>query len=225
MSEKIKIFMVDDHQIVIDAVKKEIESQSDQFEFVGSANDGKEALMALETVKSDILILDINMPNVNGMQVLKEVTQKYPKLKVLVLTMLDDLKHIREMIENGAKGYVLKNKSSQFVVEALTTISEGEDFFPDDVAQIAIRDFVRDDDHKKRTNKETILKSISAQDSELLGWITLGLSDQELADKMHLSKSAIESRKRNLRQKTGVNNALELMRFAMDNGFKKDKEG
>ncbi len=225
MSEKIKIFMVDDHQIVIDAVKKEIESQSDQFEFVGSANDGKEALMALETVKSDILILDINMPNVNGMQVLKEVTQKYPKLKVLVLTMLDDLKHIREMIENGAKGYVLKNKSSQFVVEALTTISEGEDFFPDDVAQIAIRDFVRDDDHKKRTNKETILKSISAQDSELLGWITLGLSDQELADKMHLSKSAIESRKRNLRQKTGVNNALELMRFAMDNGFKKDQEG
>ncbi len=224
MNEKIKIFIVDDHQIVIDAVKNEIKSQSDQFELVGTANDGQEALIAFETVKVDILILDINMPNVDGMEVLKEVTQKYPAFKVLILTMHDDLKHIREMIGNGAKGYVLKNKSSQFVVEALTKINEGQNFFPDDVAQIAIRDFVKDSDHKIRTNKETILNSISPHDAELLGWLTLGLSDQELADKMCLSKSAIESRKRNLRQKTGTNNALELMRFAMDNGFKREKE-
>lgn len=224
MSEKIKIFIVDDHQIVIDAVKNEIESQSDQFELVGSANDGQEALAAFETIQVDILILDINMPAIDGIEVLKEVTQKYPTFKVLVLTMLDDLKHIREMIENGAKGYVLKNKSSQFVVEALIKINEGKNFFPNDVAQIAIRDFVKDDNHKIRSNKEIILNSISAHDAELLGWLTLGLSDQELADKMYLSKSAIESRKRNLRVKTGTNNALELMRFAMDNGFKKEKE-
>lgn len=224
MNEKIKIFIVDDHQIVIDAVKNEIKSQSDQFELVGTANDGQEALIAFETIQVDILILDINMPNVDGMEVLKEVTQKYPTFNVLILTMHDDLKHIREMIENGAKGYVLKNKSSQFVVEALTKINEGENFFPDDVAQIAIRDFVKDSDHKIRTNKAAILNSISTHDAELLGWLTLGLSDQELADEMCLSKSAIESRKRNLRQKTGTNNALELMRFAMDNGFKKEKE-
>ena len=122
------------------------------------------------------------------------------------------------------RGYILKNKSSQFVVEALIKINKGENFFPNDVAQIAIRDFVKDDNHKKRTNKELILSSISTQDAELLGWLTLGLPDQELADKMHLSKSAIESRQRNLRKKTGTKNARELMRFAMDNGFKKEKK-
>ncbi len=224
MDEKIKIYIVDDHQIVIDAVKNEINTQSDQFDFVGSANDGQEALTAIKTLQIDVLILDINMPTLGGMEVLKKISQKYPEIKVLVLTMLDDLKHIREMIENGAKGYVLKNKSSQYVVEALNKISSGEYFFPDDVAQIAVRDFVRDDGFKKKTNKEIILNSISANDAELLGWLTLGLTDQELADKMFLSKSAIESRKRNLRQKTGTNNALELMRFAMDNGFKKERE-
>jgi DNA-binding NarL/FixJ family response regulator len=127
-------------------------------------------------------------------------------------------------LKAGAKGYILKNKSAQFVVEALTKIRDGEEYFPNDVAQIAIRDFIPNDDAKARTNKEAILSSLKDDDVELLGWLTLGLSNKEIAEKMHRSLSAIESRKKNLGKKIGAKKALDLVRFAMDNGFRKDKE-
>ncbi len=223
MSDKTKIYIADDHQIVIDAIKSAIELQSDQFEFVGSALNGDEAINACKTQQIDILILDISMPKVDGNEVLKYITDEYPQIKVLVLTMYDDLKNIREMIANGAKGYILKNKGAQFVVEALTKIRDGEEFFSNEVAQIAIRDFMPSSNLKEKTNKEKILDLLKEDDVELLGWITLGLGNKEIAVRMHRSISAIESRKKNLSKKIGARNALDLMRFAMENGFKKEK--
>ena len=221
---KTKIFIADDHQIVIDAVQNQIQIQSDQFEFVGSALNGKIALEAFKTTSVDILILDISMPEMDGTELLKEIAITYPNIKVLVLTMNDDLKHIREMLKLGAKGYILKNKSTQYVIKALVDIRDGKEFIPNDVAQIAVRDFIPNDDFKERSNKEAILKSIKDHEAELLGLLTIELSAKQIADRMCKSESAIESRKKNLMQKVGAKNVVGLVRFAIENGFSKKKE-
>ena len=107
---KVKVYIADDHQIVIDALTMRLKEHQDQFNLVGTANDGSEVLEYLTLHSVDVLILDISMPHVDGITVLKEVKEKHPRIKVLVLTMFDDLKHITEMIRNGAKGYILKER-------------------------------------------------------------------------------------------------------------------
>lgn len=218
---KTNIFIADDHPMVIDALQNQIKLQSDNFELVGFAHDGEQTLAKLAELDVDILILDISMPVMDGTEVLKIVREKYPRLKVLILTMLDDLKHIQEMLMNGAKGYVLKNKSTEYIITALTDIRDGKEFVQADVAQIAVRDLMPSQETAARNNKDTILKSIRSHEAELLGWLTLDFAAKEIAVKMNKSNSTIETWKKNLMKKTGAKSEKGLVRFAIENGFVK----
>ncbi len=224
MKTKTRLFIADDHKIVIDALVSQINAQSDEFELVGFAEDGKKTLNRLKELEVDILILDISMPIMDGIEVLDRVNEDYPNLKVLVLTMRDDLKHIQDMLRKGARGYILKNKGAQYVVKALQEIRDGKEYIPDDVAQIAARGLIPNDDAKIRQKKEQILKSIREHEAELLGWLTLDLTAKEIADKMHKSISTIETWKKNLMAKTNSKSAMGLVRFAVENGFQKELE-
>lgn len=223
MSAKTKIFIADDHQIVIDAIQTQIQSQSTEFEVVGSAQTGHATLKKIEEIVPDILILDISMPDLNGVEVLKIISDNYPRIKVLVFTMMDDFKHIREMYKLGAKGYILKNKGAKYVMQALSKIRDGEIFIPEDVARITALDLIPDEGKKLKTDMDLIIKSIRDHEAELLGLLTLDLTAKELADRMCKSTSTIETWKKNLMKKVGVKSAMGLVRFAVEHGFKMDK--
>ncbi len=216
---KTKIYIADDHQIVIDAIQTQIQVQSTEFEVVGYAHDGKQVLEALEKTEVDILILDISMPIMNGVEVLKVIHDNNSKIKVLVLTMKDDFKHIREMFKLGAKGYILKNKGAKYVIEALSKIRDGNIFIPEDVANITALDLIPNDEKNKKSDVEMIVKSIRDHEAELLGLLTLDLTAKEVADKMCKSTSTIETWKKNLMKKIGVKSAMGLVRFAVEHGF------
>jgi len=220
-NNKTNLFIADDHQIVIDAIKLQLSIVEDQFKIIGTALNGTETLSKIKKLSVDILILDIGMPKMNGLEVLKVIQKDHPNIKVLVLTMFDDLKHVREMIKNGAKGYILKNKSAQYVIDALVNIKNGEDYFPNDVAQIALRGLIPKDDKNEHSNKEIILKSITERETELLEVLLLDLSAKEIAEILHISHRTVETRKKNLMKKTGAKSTVGLVRFAMENGYKK----
>jgi DNA-binding NarL/FixJ family response regulator len=220
---KTKLFIADDHKIVIDAIQTQIQLQSNDFEVVGYALNGSDTLAKMKELEVDILILDISMPEIDGVEVLKRVSDEFPEVKVLVLTMMDDYKHIREMYSLGAKGYILKNKGTQYVVKALSEIRDGEVFIPEDVSRITTEIFIPNDDNKLKSDRDKIIKSIRDHEAELLGLLTLELSAKEIADRMCKSQSTIETWKKNLMKKVDVKSAMGLVRFAMENGFKKDE--
>lgn len=220
---KTKLFIADDHQIVIDALKHQIQEQSNDFELIGYALNGKDTLKQLRENHVDILILDIHMPEMDGEELIEIARNEFPILKILVLSMSDNLKYIQKMLRSGAKGYILKNKGAEYIIEALTQIRDGKEFIQNDVAQIAVRDLIPDNEKKFRDNKERILRSIKDHEGELLGWLTLDLTAKEIADKMYKSPSTIETWKKNLMAKTGTKSAMGLVRFAIENGFQKDK--
>ncbi len=219
MNEKTKIFIADDHQIVIDAIQSEIQSQSEDFEVIGFAHNGKEVLESIKNKAIDILILDISMPNINGVEVLKVISDNYPTIKVLVFTMHDDFKHIREMYRLGAKGYIIKNKGAKYVIEALSKIRDGKIFIPPDVANITALDLIPNEEKKKQSDIENIVKSIRDHEAQLLELLTLELTNKELADRMCKSVRTIETWKKNLMTKVGVKSAVGLVRFAIEHGF------
>lgn len=216
---KVKVYIADDHQIVIDALTMRLKEHEDQFSLVGTANDGREVLEYLKLHSVDVLILDISMPHIDGITVLKEVREKHPRIKVLVLTMFDDLKHITEMTRNGAKGYILKNKGALQVVDALEEIAKGGEYFPNEIKDVAFKALQEGNELTYKSTKKMIMQSITDSESQLLGLLTLDLTGKEIADRMCLSEKTIESRKRNLRSKLGIKGDKGLVRFAVENGF------
>lgn len=216
-----KIFIVEDYPLFIDAIQVKLRAHSDDFQYVGCALNGKDALVQLETLKVDILILDIGIPEIDGLQVLKQVSKNHPNIKVLVLTMYDDFKHIREMLQAGAKGYMLKNKSGKYVIDALAKIRDGETYLQDEVAQVGAKSLMKNyKDHE--TDIQLIVKSLKNYEVKLLELLTLELTAKELADEMCVSSKTIETYKKNLAKKVGAKSSLGLVRFAIENGFKKD---
>lgn len=220
-----KVFIVDDHEMMIDLITDKLAEASDRFRLVGFALNGNGAIDYLRLHAVDILILDISMPGMNGIDVLKHVSSEHPWLKVLVLTMFNDVKHITEMVRNGASGYILKNTSSRFIIPALDTLVSGEDYFPDEIAQTVIRGIKPDKVFlANAANKKIILKSITNTEAMILGLLTLDLNAQQIADRTNTSKRTVETRKRNLIKKTGVDSEKGLVRFALENGFGLPKE-
>lgn len=218
------VFIVDDHQIVIDPIRVELSRFGSSIRYAGSALNGKDAISALQNDTIDVLILDISLPDMDGLEILKYINLNHPNTKVLVFTMYDDLAHISAMLQNGAKGYILKNNGAKYVVDAVTNILAGNDYFPPEIAQKALKGVQSKYFAVNATSIEKLIKSITPIEAELLGFLSLGLSGKEIADKMSVAAKTIESRQKNLRDKIGVNSVLGLVRFAVENGFSIDKE-
>jgi DNA-binding NarL/FixJ family response regulator len=220
-----KVYIADDHEMMVELIKDKIDEAPDEFTAVGFALNGRDAVEYLRLHAVDILVLDINMPEMNGLDVLKYVTSEHPRIKVLVLTMHNDTKHITGMVQNGATGYLLKNTSSRFILQALRDLADGKDFIPNDLAQAVVRDMKPDKiAMANATSKKNILKSITAPEARILELLTLDKNAQQIADETKTSRRTVETRKRNLMKKIGADSEKGLVRFAMDNGFTLPKD-
>ncbi|MCT4664223.1 MAG: response regulator transcription factor [Flavobacteriales bacterium] len=220
---KTKIFIAEDYPLFIEALMSKLKIYSDEFECIGYALNGEDAIKKMENKTIDILILDIGMPKMNGLEVLKYISINFPEIKVLVLTMYDDLKHIREMLSAGAKGYILKNTIGKNVIEALRNLRDGRDYLQEEVAQVGARSLMKNHD-EKYVDIEYIKKSLRNDEVKLLQLLTLEFTAKELADRMCVSSKTIETYKKNLAKKLNVKGGLGLVRFAVENGFTMDKD-
>ena len=211
------ILLVEDHTIVRDALKFYFDGDP-EYQVKGEASNGREALELMKKGAFNIILTDINMPLMSGVELLAEIRKDYPDQKVLVLSMFDDLGHIKKMLSLGANGYVLKDTRKDELTFAIQTIIEGETYFAREVYQKVI-DSMSGMKSRQRLTFETELTS---REKEVLQLVLKELSNQEIADQLFISVRTVEGHKRSLLSKTGCKNTVGLVMYALEHQLIKE---
>jgi len=204
--------LVDDHKVVRDGLKYHFEDHA-EFDVSLEASNGEEALNLLTKNEVDVVITDISMPVMDGIAFLKEIREKMPDQKVIALTMLGEVTHIKQMISLGVNGYLLKNSSEDEIILAINTVIEGQNYFSKEVTQSLIDDLAGKRKPKQRLTIETPL---SKREKEVLRLIAEEYSNQEIADELFISVRTVDSHKHNLLEKTGAKNVAGLVLYAVE---------
>jgi len=206
-----QILLVDDHQIVIDGIRALL-SPEKGIEIKGEAHHGQEAIDLLEVLKVDIVLMDLDMPVMGGLEATKRIRQSHPEIKIIVLTMHDEKAMIQAMIDAGADGYLLKNSPKEELMKAIHAVGEGDSYFPTEVKSILLQaDF--DQARKGR------LAELTDREMEILKCIAEGLSNKEIGEKLFISHRTVDTHRTNLMQKLEVHNIAGLVRIAITSGL------
>ncbi len=219
----IKLFLVDDHKLIRDGIKAHFEDD-ERFEIVGEASNGQEALQQLETLETDVILMDINMDIMDGIECTTQLTQLYPEVKVLALTMLAENQHIKEMLKAGALGYILKNATEEEIKMGVHTVYKGNSFYSPEVTQAVMNSLSNTTQPKKKKSRFEPQIPLTDREKEVLLLIIKEYSNQEIADELYISKRTVDAHKRNLLEKTGAKNVAGLVMYALNNQIYSDEE-
>lgn len=202
--KKITIFIVDDHQMLIDGLRALLVNEPD-FEIVGEALRSTEALEKLKKKTVDIIISDISMPDMNGIEFSRAIRLTHPNQKILALSMFGEKTTITDMLDAGVSGYILKNTGKQELVTALKTIAAGQKFFSTEVSE-----------ELKKTD-ELIDKRyiLTAREREIITYIARGMSHTQIGEKLFISPRTVDTHRTNLMKKLEVNSIAELIKLAI----------
>jgi two-component system, NarL family, response regulator DegU len=212
----IKIFIADDQTLFREGMATVLNT-FENIEVIGEAENGKVLLEKLdENNLPELILLDLKMPVLNGVETLKILKQKFPSVKVVILTMHDEEDYIVELLEMGANSYLLKDSRSKMVEETIRKVVETGYWYNETIQQILARRLIS----KKRPKRETSkMFNFSEQELEVLGLICKGFSNSEIGQKVHLSPRTIEGYKKRLQEKTGSANTIALVTYALKNGL------
>jgi two-component system, NarL family, nitrate/nitrite response regulator NarL len=213
----IKIMIADDHQMFIDGIKALLEPNK-TFSIIGEANNGFQVIEKLEKNEVDIILMDVNMPELDGIETTKQIIKNYPKIKVLMLTMFNTRDYIEKVLKAGAHGYILKNTGKEELQEAIIKVIEGESFFSKEVTEKIMQGLQR----KKEAQSDPLFIELTEREKEVLKWIVEELTTQEIADKLFISHHTVETHRKNLISKLNVKNTAGLVKYALQNGIVND---
>lgn len=212
MDSKIKVFIVDDHDIFRDGVKLLL-SSGQVAEIVGEACNGQEFLDKMDTVKYDVVLMDISMPILDGIETTKKAFEMKDNLKILALTMFGDEKYYYQMIQSGVKGFILKSAGISDLVQAIKEVNMGRSFFSNELLVKLISGLSQKKEMALATENE--IKQISKREMEVLKLIAVGNANEEIAKKLHISATTIRTHRSNLMAKTGCSNTASLVMYAI----------
>lgn len=209
----INILIADDHQLLIDGIKTAL-SDIEDIAVVAEANNGYKVIEKLDSgVPVDVILMDINMPLCDGLNCTKLVVKKYPSVKIIALSQYDEKRFVKQMVKNGASGYLLKDTGKDTLINAIRTVHGGEKYFCERLSMRLINQELKMQDTK------SLFPKLSRREIEILKLIGLEMSSQEIADKLFISFHTVESHRANLMSKAGVKNTAGLMRWAVENDF------
>lgn len=209
----IEILLADDHKIVLDGLSM-ILDQDQEIEVVGRAYNGEEVVNFVENNSVDIIVMDINMPKMDGMEATKILKREFPDIKILILSMYNDVSYITELVKAGVNGYVLKNHGYQELTIAIKSISDGFSYFGREIAQALIGN---DEIQKHKEWDESV--KLTKREQEVLKRFAKGFTTKQIAKELFISNSTVETHKRNLVSKAGVSSSKELIKFAFSQGL------
>ena len=210
----IRLLIADDHQLVIDGIKLMLSSEAD-IDCVGEANDGQVALDLLQQLTIDLILLDINMPGMNGIEACKKIRQAYPEIKILVLSMLKEASLIKMVLKNGANGYLLKNAGKREVLQAIRAVKAGQKYYSPEVADIVMASLAG---NTVKANKSPF-PQLSRREKQVLQLIIDEFTTGEIAEKLGISFGTVETHRRNLLIKLGARNTAGLVRIGLEYGL------
>ncbi|MBE0390555.1 response regulator transcription factor [Flavobacterium sp. PL002] len=215
MEEKIRIHLADDHQVLIDGMKTLLNTV-ENFEVVGFSLDGNTIFEEVTNNKSHILVLDISMPNKDGIEVMKEFSAKGFPCKVIVLSSYDDLKIIKEVMKLGASGYLTKQCAGESIVEAIQFVNNGQEYFCDTVRE-KIFNTATKDNSKLNKNKSNALALLTEREIEVITLIALEYSGKEISEHLFISSNTVETHRKNIMKKLKAKNTISLVKYAIKN--------
>jgi len=209
----IRIVIADDHAVFRSGLRALVEKEP-EFEVVGEAGSGQEVLKIIEENPFDVLVLDLSMPGMTGSAVATRVLETHPKSSIVVLTMHDDDRYVRELFKIGVRGYVLKKSTGNELLQAVRAAYRGERYLDPALLDLVIPSFIGKQTSEKHRGR---LGLLTDREREVCGLLAQGLSHAKVASKLNISPRTVESHRANLMTKLDLDNRAELVRFAMDN--------
>jgi DNA-binding NarL/FixJ family response regulator len=205
----ISVFIVDDHPIVIEGLRSVIE-RLEGHRIAGTASNAIDAVNCLKNLQVDVLLLDINLPDINGIDLCKKVRSEFPSIKVLGISTFSDRSYISRMIHNGAHGYLIKSASREEIAEAIASVMAGKLYMSLDMEHFLRPATVVGTDR---------LPKLTKREKEILQHIAEGLTNGQIAAKLFISPSTVDTHRKNMLTKLEVNNTAALIRLAVENGL------
>lgn len=211
----IRLALADDHQLVLDGLKSLIKEVED-FEFVAEANNGKRLLDIVKSLSLDVALVDIDMPIMNGLQAIKEISKENDNVKCIALTMHNDPSMMRKVMACGAKGYLLKNIDQEDLVEAIRNVHNGEEAFS---AELDSNGHREGQEMNVDYQNPILENQLTDREIEILKLIAQGYSNKEIGDRLFISHRTVDTHRTNLMKKLDVHNIAGLIRYAIRSGY------
>tara|TARA_R110002050_G_scaffold118625_3_gene236148 strand:+ start:56303 stop:56938 length:636 start_codon:yes stop_codon:yes gene_type:complete len=208
----IKVAICDDHTMVLRGIETMLED-SDIITICATYNLGKQLLAEIDNNLPNVLLLDINLPDSNGIELCKELTKKHPELAIIGLSNYSETGFIKNMLRNGAKGYLLKNTDKQELLLAITTVQKGGTYLPRNIQDILLNESIGN------PSQITFIPKLTRRETEVLHLVAKEHTNLEIADLLFISTKTVESHRNNLIQKLGVRNTAGLIRVALEKGL------
>jgi DNA-binding NarL/FixJ family response regulator len=208
MNKKTKVFIVEDHTIFREGLKRVI-SEIDEVELIGEAENGAVFLEMLKKVSPDVVLMDIQMPVMDGIEATERALKQDPSLKILVISMFGEEEYVYSMVENGVAGFILKTSGILDLERAIKKVSEGQQYYSEEIMSILVKKFRSIDSVEKIT--------FTDKEKEVLRMLCKGFSNNDIADKLFMSVRTVEGYRNKLLQKTGSVNVINLVIYALKN--------
>jgi len=215
MKKRIRIFLVDDHDIIRDGLKALI-GNTPSIDVVGEASSAEEGIQKILELDVDVVLMDIQMPGMNGIEATEELLKIKPDLKIIALTMHNEEAYILNMLQIGAKGYMLKESGKAELIKGIETVFKGGKYLNNSVSVKLIDNLISGNSDSVLLN-ENDDAAFTKRELQIIGFIVKGLTSQDISAELDISKRTVETHRRNLFQKARVKNSISLVKFAYDN--------
>ncbi|MEZ2440305.1 response regulator [Chitinophaga sp. RCC_12] len=218
--KKIGVFLVDDHEIFRNGLKQLINSEADM-EVTGEASSGEDALQRLTVIQPDVIIMDIRMPGINGLETSTRLLEKNPRGRILFFSLFDEPDYVAAALEMGASGYILKDTSNKIFLSAIRTIHRGKYYFIGEVSDVLVKKYL--DARQTPGNSGTQEISLSRREEQIMRMISQGLNNKDIAESLNISIRTIEAHRMNILRKFQVNSIEEAVEYCKINGLLKEE--
>jgi len=212
---KTKVVIVEDHKLFREGLKSLL-SDKDDLVVVGEAGDGIEAIRAVKKCRPDLLLLDLSMPKMNGISVMKEIKSQFPEIKIMALTIHESDQYVLEAFEAGADGYCLKDAGRNELMVAVDSVVQGKRYISPSISDNVLEGYMTG---RKKLKSKTTWDSITQREREVLKLLGEGYQNKEISDMLHISVKTVEKHRANIMNKLDLHNAAALTAFAIEHGL------
>jgi len=209
---KLKILVADDHALVRNGLIKMLEPFK-EFMIIGEASNGEEAVAMTKKLQPEVVIIDLSMPVLSGLDATKQICSTMPNVKVLVLTMHDNEEYVYQILKSGASGYMLKDSGREELATAIRTVAKGEKFFSKKISEIVLNAYLHKSSGQHNVSENDL--PLTKREKEILYYIAEGLNNAQIAERLFISPRTVDTHRTNIMQKLDIHDAANLIRFAL----------
>jgi DNA-binding NarL/FixJ family response regulator len=213
----IRILITDDHTIVRQGLRKLLDEE-EGFEVVGEATDGRDSVAKAMDLMPDIVLMDLSMPGLTGLEAARQIVKRLPKTRVLILSMHKNEAYVLQALQAGASGYILKDSASEEVVTALRSVHRGDSYLSPSISRVVIEDYLRLSQPGASGGTKTLYETLTVREREIFQLLAEGLKNQEISERLHVSVKTVETHRAHIMEKLNLNNIAELVKYSIEIG-------